>query len=210
MLWGNRKASWPPNANLYIVFEQRILLFWLFSTQLTPFLYSFWRVAVALRCCCKGFTLTQAWQYLVHASTEKLKNFSCLFLTPSCRWTRSCTWANITRLCVGEGQLHTAQHEDRSSQQSKGRLYSHLLCTDEAMSGILHQFQMPHYKRNVNKVARALHRPPENTRTCCVPGEAEGPDSVQPGEDKADCSHRCTTKGQPAMVLTGNRETDWK
>lgn len=111
------------------------------------------------------------------------------------------------QLCVGEGQLHTAQHEDKSSQQSKGRVYSHLLCTDEATSGIQHLFQMTHYKRNVNKVVRAPHRPLHGTGTCHVPGEAEGPGSVQPGEDKANCSRRCTAKGQLAMVLTGNRET---
>lgn len=76
------------------------------------------------------------------------------------------------RSFVGEGQLHTAQHEDRSSQQRKGRVYSHLLCADEATSGILHPFQMPHYKLNVNKAARALHRPLHSTGTRHVPGEA--------------------------------------
>jgi len=64
---------------------------------------------------------------------------------------------------------------------------------------------MPHYKTDVNKVTQASHRPLHGA--CHVQGEAEGLGSLQPGEDKASCSPRCTAKRQMAMVLTGNRET---
>lgn len=106
------------------------------------------------------------------------------------------------RLCVGEGQLHLAQHEGRSSRHSKGRVYSHLRCTAEATSGILHLSQMPLPERNVTQVARPRHRPLRGTGTRCSPGEAEGAVSVSLQKTRLIVLRGAQQKDAP-----GNRET---
>lgn len=158
---------------------------------------SFFRLILKRRCSskyfCKGFTLPQAWQHLIYATTEKL-----ILVVSEWLLSHSFCWWIRSRRAVASCTAWKLE------EQGKGRVYFHLLWM-EATPGILHSFRCPIERSMWTKwweplQATGWHR--------SIPGSRRVSGAWSSSAwRRQGCYQKGSAKGQLERVLDGNRET---